>query len=49
VGGLVTALWGLGPFVSIGFFALAGALMLLSWPTESKARLLWNRAEALRE
>jgi hypothetical protein len=42
--GLVTAVWGLGPKISIWFALLAGLLMLLTWPTDHKVRLVLARA-----
>jgi len=46
--GLVTAVWGLGPWVGVWFVLLAGLLIALSWPTGRKARLLVERGEELR-
>ena len=42
--GLVTAVWGVGPKVAIWFALLAGLLMLLTWPSEHKVRLVIARA-----
>jgi hypothetical protein len=41
--GLVTAVWGVGPTVGTWFALLAGLLMLLTWPSEHKVRLVLAR------
>jgi len=46
--GIVSAGWGLGPRLSLPFFVLAGAMLLLTWPSHAKTRLLVNRAKAMR-
>jgi Flp pilus assembly protein TadB len=43
--GIVTAVWGLGPRVAVWFVLLAGLMMLLTWPSEHKTRLLIFRAK----
>ncbi len=47
--GLIVAVWGAGTAVGLAFIALAGLMMVTTWPTEHKTRLLIKRAEALRE
>ncbi len=47
-GGLVVALWGLGPRAGLWLLALGGLMIGLSWPTARKAQLLLGRARALR-
>lgn len=47
LGGLVVAVWGVGPRVGL-CFVLAGALLMAStWPTARKARVLLERAREL--
>jgi hypothetical protein len=47
--GIVVAVWGTGPGTAAGLQALAAVLMLLTWPTEHKSRLLLRRATAERD
>jgi hypothetical protein len=46
--GLAAALWGSGPMATVWFVLVTAVLMLLAWPTQRKARLLVDRARALR-
>jgi hypothetical protein len=47
LGGLVVAVWGVGPWVGL-WFALAGALLMArTWPTENKSQVLIERAREL--
>jgi uncharacterized membrane protein YfcA len=46
--GLAAAVWGSGPTATIWFVLITAVLMLLAWPSERKARLLLDRARALR-
>lgn len=46
--GVVAAVWGSGATATPLFLVAAGALMLLTWPTHAKVRLLVDRARALR-
>ncbi len=47
--GVVVAVWGTGPTAALPLEALAALLVLMTWPTEHKARLLLRRAQAERE
>lgn len=47
--GVVVAVWGTGAGAAVGLQALAAVLMLLTWPTEHKSRLLLRRAAAERD
>lgn len=47
--GLIVAVWGTGRVVGLAFIAVAGVLMVTTWPTVHKTRLLITRAQALRE
>ncbi len=47
--GLVVAAWGNGSTIGLGFIALAGVMMVTTWPTEHKTWLLIERAQRLRE
>lgn len=49
LGGLVVALWGLGPFIGILLLILGALMVALTWPTARKSQLLLGRARALRE
>ena len=49
IGGVVVALWGLGPTVGVWIVLLGGVMMALSWPTMRKTQLLLGRVRALRE
>jgi hypothetical protein len=49
LGGLVVALWGLGPIFGVWLLILGGLMILLTWPTARKSQLLLGRARALRE
>ncbi len=46
--GMVSAGWGLGPRLSLPFFFLAAAMLLLTWPSSAKTHLLIDRATAMR-
>lgn len=46
--GLAVATWGAGPGLGTAFIGLAAVLNLMAWPTVHKARLLIQRANALR-
>jgi hypothetical protein len=46
---VLISVWGVGRGVGVCFAVLGGLLMLLSRPTEAKARLLIERAEELRD
>jgi hypothetical protein len=47
LGGLVVAVWGVGPWIGL-WFVLAGVLLMArAWPTESKAQALIQRAREL--
>ena len=46
--GLAVAVWGAGPGLAVAFVGLACLLNLMAWPTAHKARLLVDRANALR-
>jgi len=46
--GLVVAVWGNGPAAALPLAALAALLVVMTWPTEHKSRLLVRRAEAER-
>ncbi len=46
--GLAAAVWGSGSTATLWFVLITAVLMLLAWPTEHKARLLVDRARALR-
>jgi len=43
--GLMTAVWGSGPRVTLWFVIVVSILMALAWPTEHKVRLLLRRVE----
>lgn len=45
--GVIVAIWGAGPALGSAFFGLAGILIVMTWPTEHKTRLLIRRAQAL--
>lgn len=49
LGGLVVALWGLGPIFGVWLLILGALMVVLSWPTTRKSQLLLGRARALRE
>ena len=46
--GIGSAGWGLGPRLSLPFFILAAVMLLLTWPSYEKTRLLIDRAAAMR-
>lgn len=48
VGGVVVALWGLGPAIGVWLVLLGGLMVALTWPTSRKAQLLLGRVRALR-
>lgn len=48
LGGLVVALWGLGPIFGVWLLVLGGLMVVLTWPTARKSQLLLGRARALR-
>ena len=48
LGGLVVALWGLGPAFGVWVVILALLMIGLTWPTARKSQLLLGRARALR-
>lgn len=48
LGGLAVAVWGSGLVAAVWFMLITAVLMALTWPTVSKARLLIDRARALR-
>lgn len=48
LGGLVVALWGLGPVFGVWVLVLGLLMIGLTWPTARKSRLLLGRARALR-
>jgi hypothetical protein len=43
--GLIVAVWGSGPRITVWFVVVVSILMVLAWPTEHKARLLLRRVE----
>jgi hypothetical protein len=45
---VLVSVWGVGPRLGLWFALLGGALMLLSWPTARKTRILIERGEELR-
>ena len=47
LGGLVVAVWGVGPRIGLCFALAGGLLLALAWPTERKARVLLQRAREL--
>ena len=47
IGGLVTAVWGVGPRIGLCFALAGGVLMALAWPTERKSQILLRRAREL--
>ncbi len=47
--GLVVAVWGIGSVAALPLEALAALLVLMTWPTEHKSRLLLRRAQAERD
>jgi hypothetical protein len=49
LGGLVVALWGLGPVYGVLLLILGALMVALTWPTARKSQLLLGRARALRE
>ena len=49
LGGLVVALWGLGPVFGVLVVILGALMVALTWPTARKSQLLLGRARALRE
>jgi hypothetical protein len=49
LGGLVVALWGLGPVIGALLLILGALMVVLTWPTARKSQLLLGRARALRE
>jgi hypothetical protein len=48
VGGVVAAVWGVGPAVGVWLVLLGGLMVALTWPTARKAQLLLGRVRALR-
>jgi len=48
VGGVVVALWGLGPRIGVWLVVLGGIMTALTWPTARKTQLLLGRVRALR-
>lgn len=48
VGGVVVALWGLGPAIGVWLMLLGGLMIVLTWPTARKTQLLLGRVRALR-
>ncbi len=47
LGGLVVAVWGVGPWIGL-WLTLAGALLMArAWPTENKSQVLIERAREL--
>ena len=48
IGGVVTALWGMGPGIGTWLVLLGGLMVALTWPTARKTRLLLGRVRALR-
>jgi hypothetical protein len=48
LGGLVVALWGMGPVFGVWLVVLGGLMVVLTWPTSRKSQLLLGRARALR-
>ena len=47
LGGLVVAVWGVGPWIGL-WFVLAGVLLMArAWPTENKSQALIERAREL--
>jgi hypothetical protein len=48
LGGLIVALWGLGPAFGVWVLILGGLMIALTWPTARKSQLLLGRARALR-
>jgi len=49
LGGLVVALWGLGTIFGVWLLILGMLMVVLTWPTARKSRLLLGRARALRD
>jgi hypothetical protein len=49
LGGLVVALWGLGPVFGVLLVILGALMVALTWPTIRKSQLLLGRARALRD
>jgi hypothetical protein len=49
LGGLVVALWGLGPTFGVWLLVLGGLMVVRTWPTARKSQLLLGRARALRD
>jgi hypothetical protein len=48
LGGLIVALWGLGPAFGVWILILSVLMIALTWPTARKSQLLLGRARALR-
>ena len=48
LGGLIVALWGLGPAFGVWVLILGLLMIGLTWPTARKSQLLLGRARALR-
>lgn len=49
IGGVIVALWGVGPGTGVWIILLGGLMMALTWPTMRKTQLLLGRVRALRE
>ena len=47
LGGVVIAIWGIGPRLGVWIVALGGLMMGLAWPTVRKTRILILRAREL--
>jgi hypothetical protein len=47
LGGLVVAVWGVGPRIGLCFALAGGLLLALAWPTERKAHVVLQRAREL--
>jgi len=47
--GLIVSLWGLGPGIGVWLLVLGALMMVLTWPTARKTKLLLGRARALRD
>jgi len=47
LGGLVVAVWGVGPWVGLWFDFAGALLMARAWPTENKSQILIERAREL--
>ena len=48
VGGVVVAVWGMGPAIGLWLVLLGGLMIALTWPTARKTQLLLGRVRALR-